>query len=111
MAFYASAELGVYRVLGWSRPERVLDLFVEFRNHTNGLPTPAGSNPFGALAYFGTMGAVEKHQMQEAIGNGTWRGRFTPEEILDYCEGHVEALTRLLLPMLPGIDLPRALLL
>jgi hypothetical protein len=49
--------------------------------------------------------------MQESIGNGTWRWRFTPEEILDYCEGHVEALTRLLLAMLPSIDLPRALLL
>jgi hypothetical protein len=57
------------------------------------------------------MGAIEKHEMQESIGNGTCRGRFTPEEILDYCEGHVEGLTRLLLAMLPGIDLPRALLL
>src|SRR5262245_52324429 len=112
VAFYASAELGVYRMLGWSRPERVLDLFAEFRNHTNGLPTPAGSNLLGALAYFGldAMGAVEKHEMQEAIGNGTWRGRFSPEEILDYCEGDVEALTRLLLAILPHIDLPRALL-
>ena len=112
VAFYASAELGVYRVLGWSRPERVLDLFVEFRNRTNGLPTPAGSSLLGALAYFGldAMGAVEKHEMQEAIGNDTWRGRFTPEEILDYCEGDVEALARLLFAMLPGIDLPRALL-
>jgi DNA polymerase I len=112
VAFYASAELGVYRVLGWSRPERVLDLFVEFRNHTNGLPTPAGSSLLGALAYFGldAMGAIEKHEMQEAIGSGTWRGRFTPEEILSYCEGDVEALTRLLLAMLPDIDLPRALL-
>src|SRR5262245_29406501 len=112
VAFYASAELGVYRMLGWSRPERVLDLFVEFRNRTNGLPTPAGSSLLGALAYFGldAMGAVEKHEMQEAIGNGTWRGRFTPEEILDYCQGDLEALARLLFAMLPGIDLPRALL-
>ena len=112
VAFYASAELGVYRVLGWPRPERVLDLFVEFRNRTNGLPTPVGSSLLGALAYFGldATGAVEKHEMQEAIGNGTWRRRFTPEEILDYCEGDVEALARLLFAMLPGIDLPRALL-
>jgi hypothetical protein len=57
VAFYASAELGVYRVLGWSRPERVLDLFVEFRNHTNGLPTPAGSSLLGALAHGITRGA------------------------------------------------------
>ena len=112
VAFYASAELGVYRVLGWQMPERILDPFIEFRNRTNGLPTPAGSGLLGALAYFGLdgMAAVEKHEMQEAIGNGTWRGRYTPEEILDYCEGDVETLARLLLAMLPGIDLPRALL-
>src|SRR5262245_42493935 len=82
VAFYASAELGVYQVLGWPRPERVLDLFVEFRNHTNGLRLPAGSSLLGALALFGldAMGAVEKHEMQEAIGNSTWQGRFRPEE-------------------------------
>jgi DNA polymerase I len=112
VAFYASAELGVYRVLGWQMPERILDPFIEFRNRTNGLPTPAGSGLLGALAYFGLdgMAAVEKREMQEAIGHGTWRGRYTPEEILDYCEGDVETLARLLLAMLPGIDLPRALL-
>jgi hypothetical protein len=33
----------------------------------------------------------------------------SPRRNLDYCDGHVEALT--LLAMLPGIDLPRALLL
>src|SRR5262245_25586664 len=94
VAFYASAELSVYRMLGWSRPERVLDLFVEFRNRTNGLSIPAGSSLLGALAYFGldAVGAVEKHEMQEAIGNGTWLRRFTPAGILDYCEGDVEAL-------------------
>ena len=112
IAFYASAELGVYRQLGQPMPERILDLFIEFRNRTNGLPTPAGASLLGALTYFGldAMGAVKKKEMQEAIGNGTWRGRFTPEEILDYCEGDVEALIRLLPAMFPRIDLPRALL-
>ena len=92
VAYYASAELGCYRVLGWPMPERILDLFTEFRNRTNGLPTPAGSGLLGALTYFGldAMGATEKKEMQEAIGNGTWRGRFTPEEILDYCEADVD---------------------
>ncbi len=70
IAFYASAELGCYRVLGWPMPERILDLFTEFRDRTNGLPTPAGSSLLGALAYFGldAMGATEKKDMQEAIG-------------------------------------------
>jgi hypothetical protein len=112
IAFYTSAELGCYRRVGQPMPQRVLDLFIEFRNCTNGLPTPSGSSLLGALAYFGldAMGATEKKEMQAAIGNGTWRGRFTPEEILDYCEGDVDALIRLLPVMLPRIDFPRALL-
>jgi hypothetical protein len=48
-AYYASAELGCYRALGWPMPEQVLDLFAEFRDRTNGLPTPAGSGLLGAL--------------------------------------------------------------
>jgi hypothetical protein len=112
VAFYASAELGCYRVLGWPMPERVLDPFIEFRNHTNGLPTPAGVGLVGALTYFGidTVGASEKKEMQQAIGGGTWEGRFEPETILDYCQADVDALARLLSAMLPRIDLPRALL-
>jgi hypothetical protein len=112
IAYYASAELGCYRVLGWPPPQRVLDLFTEFRDRTNGLPTPAGRGLLGALTYFGldAMGATEKKEMQEAIGAGTWEGEFSPEEILDYCEQDVAALKRLLPAMLPRIDLPRALL-
>ena len=69
-------------------PGRVLDLFVEFRNLTNGLPTPTGADLVGALTYFGldAMGAAEKKEIQEAIGSGRWEGRFTPEAILDYCQ-------------------------
>ena len=38
VAYYASAEIGCHLALGWPVPERVLDLFTEFRNHTNGIP-------------------------------------------------------------------------
>ena len=112
VAYYASAELGCYRVLGWQLPERILDLFVEFRNLTNGLSTPAGAGLLGALTYFGLdgMGAITKKELQEAIGTGTWHGQYTAHEILDYCESDVLALERLLPLMLSVIDLPRALL-
>ena len=43
VAFYASAELGCFRALGWPKPSDILDLFVEFRDRTNGLATPAWS--------------------------------------------------------------------
>ena len=111
VAYYASAELGCYRVLGWPMPERVLDLYVEFRNLTNGLPTPAGSGLLGALTYFGLdgIGANEKKAMQTAIGDGSWRGQYTPQEILDYCQADVLALERLLPAMSPRIDVRRAL--
>ena len=106
VAYYSSAELGCYRALGWPIPPRILDLFTEFRDHTNGLPTAAGAGLLGALTHFGLdgMGATEKKEMQEAIGSGTWCGRFTPEEILDYCQQDVLALECLLLAMLPRID-------
>src|SRR5262245_48861680 len=43
VAYYASAELGCFRALNWPMPVNVLDLFIEFRNRTNGLTTPTGS--------------------------------------------------------------------
>ena len=43
VAYYASAEIGCHLELGWPAPERVLDLFTEFRNLTNGLPTISGA--------------------------------------------------------------------
>ena len=112
VAYYASAELGCYCALGWPMPEHVLDLYVEFRNRTNGLALPAGVGLLGALTYFRLdgIGATEKKALQTAIGDGTWRFQYTPEEILDYCETDVVALTRLLPAMWPKIDLPRALL-
>jgi hypothetical protein len=93
-------------------PARILDLFTEFRCGTNGLELPAGRGLIGALVAFGldTMNVVEKKEMQEAIGSGTWRGCYTPKEILDYCMSDVDALARLLPAMATRIDLPRALL-
>jgi len=112
VAFYASAELGCFKALGWPMPANVLDLFIEFRNRTNGLITPAGSGLVGALTYFGldNIGATEKDDMRSIVLRG---GPWSPEEraaILEYCAGDVAALERLLPAMLPRIDLPRALL-
>ena len=112
VAFYASAELGFFRALGWPMPANVLDLFVEFRNRTNGISTPASSGLVGALTFFGldNIGVVEKDNMRSLVLRG---GPWTDTEraaILDYCHGDVAALERLLPAMQPQIDLPRALL-
>jgi DNA polymerase-1 len=111
-AYYASAELGNYIQLGWPMPERVLDLYVEFRNLTNGLPTPSGASLFGACIYFGIDpgNATEKHELQEALGNGTWIGRYPPSVVLAYCEADVDRLEHLFHVMRSRIDVGRALL-
>jgi len=110
VSYYASAELGCHSTLGWPDPEHVLDLFVEFRNLTNGLPTFAGNSLLGALTHFGLdgMGAVEKKGLQDLAIRGA---PFTPEEreaLLDYCQEDVMALVRLVHIMLPKINLPYA---
>jgi DNA polymerase I len=112
IAYYASAELGCHLALGWPLPERVLDLFTEFRNRTNGVPLGNGAGLLGALSHFGIdgIGTVEKDDMRNLVLRGGPWSEHEQEQILDYCESDVAALTRLLPVMLPTIDLPRALL-
>jgi hypothetical protein len=112
VAYYASAEIGCHLALGWPVPARVLDLYAEFRNLTNGLEVPCGKSLLGALTYFGldALDTVEKESMRQlALRGGPW----TAEEraaLLDYCESDVTALERLLPRILPKLDLPRAVL-
>jgi DNA polymerase I len=112
VAFYASAELGCFRALGWPKPANILDLFTEFRDRTNGLQTPAGAGLIGALTYFGLdgIGSQEKDELRALVLRG---GPWSEQErtaLLDYCATDIVALERLLPAMLPRIDLPRALL-
>jgi hypothetical protein len=112
VAYYASAELGCHLALGWPLPQRTLDLCAEFKLKTSGLPTPAGRTLLGAMVYHGLDGipVAEKKAMRELAMRG---GPYTEAErlaLLDYCQSDVDALTKLLPAMLPGVDLPRALL-
>jgi DNA polymerase I len=112
VAYYASAEISCHLALGWPVPERVLDLFTEFRNGTNGIPTGNGAGLLGALAYHGLdgIGALEKDEMRLLVLRGGPWSDVERAQILDYCESDVAALARLLPAMLPKLDLPRALL-
>jgi hypothetical protein len=112
VAYYASAEVGCHLSLGWPLPTNVLDLYVEFRNHTNGLSTPCGAGLLGALTYYGlpAMGAEEKESMRAlAMRGGPWTAG-ERAALLAYCESDVIALKKLLPQMAPNLDLPRALL-
>ncbi|MDA0983519.1 MAG: DNA polymerase [Proteobacteria bacterium] len=112
VAFYASAEMDCFDVLGWTLPEHVLDLFAEFRCLTNGLRLAHGSGLLGALMHFGlpTISGEKKDAMRDLVLTG---GPWSPAEqlaILDYCESDVVALAELLSTMQDQIDWPRALL-
>ncbi len=105
VCYMAAAEAGFFLACGWPMPARILDLFVEFRNHTNkALPKSLGRQLAGlinALEFFGireshgyTVG--EKQAMQDIAIRG---GPFTEQEkrdLLDYCEADVEVLSPLM---------------
>jgi hypothetical protein len=112
VSYYAIAELSCHLALGWPLPVCVLDLYVEFRNLTNGLETPAGNSLLGALAWFGIdlMDAVEKDTMRQlAIRGGPWSAE-ERTALLAYCERDVIALRKLFERMRPKLDIKRALL-
>ena len=112
IAFFASAELDCHRALGWPMPARILDLYCEFRDRFNGLPTLAGNGLLGALAQFGldSIGAEEKKDMRDlALRGGPWTQE-EREALLDYCESDVVAMKRLVPAMLPAISIPHALM-
>jgi DNA polymerase-1 len=120
VAYYASAELGCFKTLGWQSPTNILDLFTEFRDRTNFVrskgdktPTlPAGRGLVGALTYFGldSIAAEEKDRLRLLVLRGGPWSESERREILDYCATDTDPLERLLSAMLPRIDLPRALL-
>jgi len=112
VAYYASAEMGCFLALGWPMPARILDLYCEFRNLTNGGSTVAGNGLLGALAYFGlpAIDATEKGDMRALAQRPGPYSEAERVALLDYCESDVLALAKLLPAMLPTIDLPRALL-
>jgi DNA polymerase I len=118
VAYFASAEMCCHRVLGWPMPARVLDLFTEFRDLTNGRRALDGgfqkASLLDALNYFGTshIDAAEKTDMRARFIAGNFDS-WTYEEReagLDYCETDVVALSHLLPAMLPKLDLQHALL-
>jgi hypothetical protein len=113
VAFFGSAEMGCFLVLGWPMPIHLLDLYVECKRHICGRDgEPNKPSLAYALDRFGldSLDVNEKDEMRKLAIRG---GPYTAAErraLLDYCEADAKALVRLLSRMLPHIDLPRAVL-
>lgn len=111
VAYYASAEINCLISLNWPIPENILDLFIEFRNHTNGLNVK-GNGLLDALEYFriSSIPFEEKEDMRNlALSGGPFSNK-QQADLLSYCASDVYALEKLLKKMRLHIDLPRALL-
>lgn len=112
VAYYASAEMACFQTLGWSPPNNVLDLFVEFKNMTNGLVMPMGHSLLGAMKAFKLQAIESEHK--DAMRNLALRGQPYNENekasLIEYCQSDVDALSQLFTAMATRIDLPRALI-
>ena len=110
VAYFASAELSCFLVLGWPLPVNILDLFTEHRVQANGIPG-VGNSLLAALAHRGIshVNAPDKDAMRDLIIHGTEWTASEQREILEDCASDVVALTALL-PRMRLDHLPQALL-
>ena len=72
VAYFASVEIGCFLSLGWKVPDRILDLYCEFRAETNGISLTAGRSLICALTHYGldAMSATDKTEMRDLILGG-----------------------------------------
>lgn len=106
VAYFASAELGCFLQLDWPLPTRVLDLYTEFRNETNGIHLPEGRGLLSALSHHEIPAITADQKTEEralVMGGGPW-STAERRRILDYCQTDVDPLGPLLERMLPGIQ-------
>jgi hypothetical protein len=96
VAYFASAELGCYQMLGWPFPRWLVDPYAEFRIRVNGLH--ARHSLLDALRYFGIPGmdADQKDLFRKRILAGPPYNASERRLILAYCETDVTATERLL---------------
>jgi DNA polymerase-1 len=125
VAYSAWAEMTCFHVLGWQFPTHIFDLHAAYLAASNVLlpyaPDEVRKKPRKRLSdacrAYGLEGweRIDKEEISKAIGDGAWRGRYSPEEILNYCHEDVRMSVRLLRaqlrphPNLPAADTERVL--
>jgi hypothetical protein len=113
VAYSAWAEMTCFKVLGWQFPVHIFDQHTAYLAATNILlpyePDVVRKKQKKGLeaacpAYALTGGweGINKNEIRKAIGEGTWRGRYSPAEIMDYCNEDVRMESLLLRAQLRG---------
>jgi hypothetical protein len=112
VAYSAWAEMTCFKVLGWNFPVHIFDQHTAYLAASNILrphsPGELGKKPRKRLSdacrAYDLEGweRIDKDTIAKAIGNGTWRQLYSPEEVLDYCTEDVRMEVRLLRAQLCG---------
>jgi hypothetical protein len=115
VGYYTSADLTPLLAMNMGMPTRVIDLYAEFRNKTNGLPAeylPGGHGLLGAATCYGLDGmrAAEKERMRSLILSGGPWDEAQKNEIIEYCADDVRLTSELFKKMAPDIECRQALL-
>jgi len=100
VAYAADAELLCHRALGWSFPEKVIDLHVEYLNFSNQLERSSSQVDDSLLAVLAQfkiehITSTEKDRMREVAMSGGPRTAQEAAELLAYCETDVAPLPKL----------------
>ena len=97
ITYFAPAEIQSMLALNWSTEVSILDLFAEFRCETNGNPNVSRKTLVNALSYYELNHLIpeEKEEMRSLILSGGPWTKGQREDILQYCEQDVIALSPL----------------
>jgi DNA polymerase-1 len=96
VAYSAWAEMTCFLVLGWRFPVRIYDLHTAFLARTNlllpydydGTKRQKQRKRLSDAAHFyGIEGwqGIDKEDIAKAIGDGVWREKYSPQDVIDYC--------------------------
>jgi hypothetical protein len=114
VAYSAWAEMTCFRVLGWKFPDHIFDQHTAYLAATNILlphnpdeirKKPRKRLPDACRAYdIEGWERIDKADIAKAIGEGAWCGRYSPEDVINYCEEDVRMSTLLLRAQIRGRD-------
>jgi hypothetical protein len=97
VAYSAWAEMTCFHVLGWKFPVHIFDQHTAYLAASNILlpydPEEVRKKPRKRLSdacrAYGIEGwdRIDKEDISKAIGDGTWRGRYSPQEVVMWPSG------------------------
>ncbi len=97
VTYFAPAEIQSMLALNWSTEISIIDLFAEFRCETNGNPDISRKGLVNALGYYELNHLIpeEKEEMRSLILSGGPWTKGQRQDIFQYCERDVVALSPL----------------